>query len=363
MTEYTDYERVQIAKAEYNKYKVGKLVTTGKGRNKTTIGYVAQVNNKLDGGETSYVVTDLNPEDPHFDASKVKRATVLYQGSHDAEDWVVNDLPDGAGIALSGRPTQVDAVAASPQLKTAASTLKGALKSYPHAQFEVYGHSLGSMDGQYALASMDKQDVRRIDGAYLYEGPNMYAFLDDNQREVSAEFSKTHAIHNYVDHRDIVPIGYGKNKPHIGDMFFIDSRKASSIVSQHSWGGYHYDEFGNIVLDSKHCLQAVDDSLAFGVAELAKLRKGFSQSGGGLSSAERIYLDASEAKLMVSGQRELLNSLVRMRVEDAGEERHGLIIRRLAECLRRRDGVPQPHPRVRGARSAVRRRVRQAEHG
>jgi hypothetical protein len=140
------------------------------------------------------------------------------------------------------------------------------------------------------------------------EGPNMYAFLDDNQREVSAEFSKTHVIHNYVDHRDIVPIGYGKNKPHIGDMFFIDSRKASSIVSQHSWGGYHYDEFGNIVLDSKHCLQAVDDSLEFGVAELAKLRQGFSQSGGGLSSAERIYLDASEAKLMVSGQRELLNS-------------------------------------------------------
>ena len=167
MTEYTDKERIQIARREYSIYSVGAPVQIGKGKDRKIIGYVAQVNNKLDGGETSYVVTDLNPKAPHFDASKVKRATVLYQGSHDAEDWVVNDLPDGAGIALSGRPTQVNAVAASPQLKTAASTLKGALKSYPHAQFEVYGHSLGSMDGQYALASMDKQDVRRIDGAYL----------------------------------------------------------------------------------------------------------------------------------------------------------------------------------------------------
>lgn len=62
---------------------------------------------------------------------------------------------------------------ATPQMRASARTLHEVLKHYPNAQVDVYGHSLGSMNGQYALAHATKEEAQRIRAAYLYEGPNV----------------------------------------------------------------------------------------------------------------------------------------------------------------------------------------------
>ena len=53
------------------------------------------------------------------------------------------------------------------------------MEKYPNAKINIYGHSLGSMDAQYALACIT--DYSRINGAYIYNGPNIYSLLLYNQ--------------------------------------------------------------------------------------------------------------------------------------------------------------------------------------
>ena len=75
MSEYTDEERMQIAKKEYKNYQVGDSVQIND--NKTTVGYVAEVNHNDGNGEDSYVITD--PQDP-------AKETFLYQRSQETAD-------------------------------------------------------------------------------------------------------------------------------------------------------------------------------------------------------------------------------------------------------------------------------------
>ncbi len=56
---YTDDERIQIAKQEYKNFGVGEEVSINKG--KTPIGYVAKVIDNQKAGEQTYIVTDGNP--------------------------------------------------------------------------------------------------------------------------------------------------------------------------------------------------------------------------------------------------------------------------------------------------------------
>ncbi|MFX3991674.1 triacylglycerol lipase, partial [Streptococcus suis] len=60
----------------------------------------------------------------------------------------------------------------TPQLQSASIILTQGLKDYPNAKITVYGHSLGSMNDQYAMAAVS--DIDRIAGAYIYNGPNVY---------------------------------------------------------------------------------------------------------------------------------------------------------------------------------------------
>ena len=90
-------------------------------------------------------------------------------------DWTLNNIPIGTQILDGYTATQS---VPTGQLTSSAQTLRDTIDEYPHAQFEVYGHSLGSMDAQYAVAILEAADVGRIDGAYVHEGPNMYAFLN-----------------------------------------------------------------------------------------------------------------------------------------------------------------------------------------
>ena len=181
-----------------------------------------------DSGEDTYVLTDIAlPENPTAkDYAKVKEITILYQGSTlNTDDWVVTDfdiaakLPDkytDISYNTNGRETVMvkskdpNTVEVPPQqLKDAAQTLDEIMEKYPNAKITIYGHSLGSMNAQYAMASTNYPE--RIAAAYLYNGPNIYRFLTPEQKEQVADLYFN--IYNYVDIYDFVSMtGRGYNQ-------------------------------------------------------------------------------------------------------------------------------------------------------
>ena len=106
MQKYTDEQNVLIAQKEYEKYSVNDEVfindkNTGKD---ITVGYVAEVIHHNTGADV-YVVTDVKlPENPtEADRAKVKRVTMLYQGSTQlVEDWLVTNPSLGWHVTTGG---------------------------------------------------------------------------------------------------------------------------------------------------------------------------------------------------------------------------------------------------------------------
>ncbi|HEM3613176.1 TPA: DUF2974 domain-containing protein, partial [Streptococcus suis] len=196
--EFSERDRVAIARLEYKNYKEGSdaQIKDDDG-NYVTIGTVRNVL-KDSTGLDGYVV-----EEPDGNV------TVLFQGSKgpgkegSAVDWLDNDLPMASNIV--SKKSEV-----TPQLQSASRALNQVLKDYPNAQITVYGHSLGSMNAQYALATVS--DIDRIAGAYIYNGPNVYPALTEEEK--SRANALKYRIHNYIDQKDFVPIGYsGKDAP------------------------------------------------------------------------------------------------------------------------------------------------------
>ena len=127
------------------------------------------------------------------------------------------------------------------QQKLAAEGLKEMMDKYPNARVSLYAHSLGSMDGQVALASLEDSYLQRIDGAYLYEGPNTYPVLTDKQREQVDKIK--YKIFNYVDPKDFIAMQYPGTGSEgvVGTLVKINSKGKDNWIQQHMWGGYEYD--------------------------------------------------------------------------------------------------------------------------
>ncbi|MBF0780367.1 MULTISPECIES: SA1320 family protein [unclassified Granulicatella] len=241
--QYTDREREYIAKQQYTNHEPGsQILTLDKERN---IGYVSEIKNKLS-GENTYIVTDIKlPDTPTTDdLAKVGHVTLLYQGSQDVRDWTLNNVPMVVRIHapdfVPTRPTI--------QLRDAAKTLQETLDKYPNANISIYGHSLGSMNAQSAISSIDEKYDHRISGVYLYNGPNIYRTLNSKQK-VNAE-RLYYKIFNYVDIRDFIGLKYDNNR-HVGQLFKVNSEYTGKgllgFIAQHNWGGYQYDNDGNLV--------------------------------------------------------------------------------------------------------------------
>lgn len=239
---YSDKQRVEIAEQEYENYEQGNEVTIGK--NKEKVGIISQINNKSS-GEQSFVVTDIYvPTTASLkQRSSVKEVTVLYRGSSfnattdAAKDWLLNDIPTGVQVINSGGAT------AMPQLKSSAETLKNVLTTYPNAEVFVYGHSLGSMNAQYAVSDLSAKDSERIMGGFFYEGPNVYPILSPKQQATANALSKANKLFNYVDGKDLIAIGYGEGKTAVGNVVRVHSKK-TGMIDQHMWGGYAFDKTG-----------------------------------------------------------------------------------------------------------------------
>ena len=283
---YTDKENVTLAKREYDNNKIGFESDV----NKKYFGTLSDINNnRSNNGEQIFTYTKTENgrgamplEAPLSERAKVKEITLLYRGSTNplesvtgkagevGRDWGLNNTVLGLKIGTGQRGV-------TGQLEASAEYLKEIMEKYPNAKINIYGHSLGSMDAQYALACIT--DYSRINGAYIYNGPNIYSLLSYNQKvNVSALYAK---IYNYIDSEDIVGLGYEKGKGSVGQVFKFDgkNKKTENAVieakkqmdfwhpskvalapfaalygylgamfsDQHMWGGYNFDADGNLI--------------------------------------------------------------------------------------------------------------------
>ena len=302
---YSDYERKLIAEKEYdNTLQVDNDIYIE--TRKSSIGTVRQVIENETGLKV-YVV-----ESP--DQSEV---FVLYEGSKEPGkdgwevDWKVNDIPMAKNIITNKKEV-------TPQLESAAITLNNVLENYPNAKISVYAHSLGSMDAQYALANV--RDISRISGAYIYQGPNIYPVLTEEQRQrVDA---MKYRIHNYIDQRDTVPIGYPKDAPGykaelnsknaVGIVHHVDSNfNWDPVVAQHMWGGYVFNEDGSLRIkkDTSSFEKRYSsglDKVSSGLFNYAKAKEAL--ASGGYTRGEEIFLDSEQALTISSGLHEVANA-------------------------------------------------------
>lgn len=298
---YTDYERFQIAKKEYDKeLAVDKPVEIGDNDNAKPIGTVRQVIEDETGLKALVV------ESP--DKSEI---SVLYEGSKEPGkdgwevDWKVNDIPMAKNIITNKKEV-------TPQLESAATTLNNVLEKYPNAKISVYAHSLGSMDAQYALANV--RDISRISGAYIYQGPNIYPVLTKEQRQRVDAIK--YRIHNYVDDKDLVPIGYPKNRMDsvgvVGMMHHVDSvQQVDFVYSQHLWGGYVFNEDGSLKIKNDRSsfekrYSSGLDKVSSGLYDYAKAKDAL--ASGGYTSGEKLFLDSEQALTISSGLHEVANA-------------------------------------------------------
>ncbi|EAC7897504.1 Mbeg1-like protein [Listeria monocytogenes] len=319
----TDQERVELAKKEYSKLELKQEVNISISNREKKIGIVSQTINNKAAGQQTYIITEkyTPPTASHIERSKVKEITVLYRGStaptlasgltpfHKDSldvwtDWGVNDIPTAIQITNGGGST------VTPQLKTSAETLKQTMKLYPNAQIYVYGHSLGSMNAQYAIADLDKKDIKRISGGFFYQGPNIYSNLTPKQQDTVKAINALDRLFNFVDRKDYVPIGYGIGDPTIGHLIEVESKKAG-MVEQHMWGGYQFDEDGNVLTDKEGSLRLAKYATAQQLAAINIMRTSFSKSGGPLSSSEEIFLDAAEGLAITQGMKQTIQGEIK----------------------------------------------------
>ena len=287
---YSDETNVNLAKEEYENRNIGDSLRTNPGNE--YVGILSDANdNRSNKGEQIYTYTKtsgsnevVSPDAPLSEREKVEEITILYRGSTAPteifsnggdvlRDWGANDIPMAGKIMLGEK-------GATGQLEASSDYLKEMMDKYPNAKINIYAHSLGSMDAQYALANVT--DYSRIKSAHLYNGPNIYSTLTEEQKiNVSALYDK---INNYVDSRDIVGLGYKKGEGTVGKTYkFVGEDKISKEVSgkklkgaligsvfglggavigknigsvfgnvagttdQHMWGGYRFDDNGNLI--------------------------------------------------------------------------------------------------------------------
>ena len=154
------------------------------------------------------------------------------------DDWVLTDAPTALQISMAKRlGIKTGKI---PQLDAASKEVKAAMDRYPNARFKFYAHSLGGLNLQASLGSLEDKYLNRVDGAYIYEAPNLYPLLSDEEKKQVDKIK--YKIYNYIDKRDIVTWEHSKegNEGVVGTLVRIDSKDVGDLGKQHMWGGYDY---------------------------------------------------------------------------------------------------------------------------
>ena len=302
MRNYVDDSNLQIAMTEYNDNSINREV---KDQYDRSVGTVTQVyNNTTGAGEQVYAVVK-NPDEK---AEDVQEVTVLFRGSTGPDhilneapdvwnDWAENDSVIAKRIIMQSDLSDRDQ--STEQLKASARALKDIMEKYPNAKINIYGHSLGSMDAQYAMAALEAAQIERIQQAYIYNGPDVYRILSPEQRKIVEQIKGR--IYNYADPKDkISMVGRDPNKGSIGSVgmvYYVDSEQ-EGFVNQHMTYGYRLDKDGKIKILSNTSTVAYNNFL-IKMESFKRIKKSLASDG--VTSSERIFLDSEQAKLTASG--------------------------------------------------------------
>lgn len=224
----TDREHVELAKLEYHDVRLGQEIKLENGQ---SLGQVWQV---APAGLRAFALADSS--------TLPREVTVLYRGSTMmpldpdvwTNEWLDTNLP--IGRALMEHRHQIPL-----QLKQSSQWLQHLMALAPRAQFYVYGHSLGSINAQYAISMCHHSE--QIGNAWLYEGSNVYRLLNADERAQAIQLKGQ--IHQYIDPLDLLAIGYTDFSHVIGQLHYVDSLLMPRII-QHMWGGYRYDQVGRL---------------------------------------------------------------------------------------------------------------------
>lgn len=294
---YTDQQRASISQLAYNDRPHGQAVHVSD-TDPTVIGYAVGDVHTADGMH-ALIVTDEPAGTP---PDKVTHVTIVYQGT----DW--HDLADDgsdlvAGLQILAGPGAVQQVfggVAPPQFHSAEDVLKDNLGKYKNATVDVYGHSLGSMDGQYAMASLTDEQAKRT-SAYLYEGPNIYNILTPWQKGQAAKCKKSGRVHQYIDVKDVIgDIGIVTSLfgGRVGDLNLLGTKNANGFFNQHMLQGYEYKDGTLVSANGGMQAQTTDRDLRDLDKDAQRLAKA---NGGKLSKDQKIWLDEEDARAIVTG--------------------------------------------------------------
>lgn len=224
----TDEQRVAVAKLEYQLLKPNQIVKIGGQK----FGKVLRHVYTTDGFQMFVIENQFQGE-----------YTLLFKGSSGlikgtpetwTNEWLSTNLPIGWSMIFQRG-------AIPQQLRTATRELNLVLRQHPQAKFYLYGHSLGSINVQYALSRCHHiGQIQRVD---IYEGPNIYWLLNLNERKQIRKYK--HKVYNYIDVYDPVTVGYVDGRQLVGRLKYVDSRLIPPI-SQHMWGGYTFTADGKL---------------------------------------------------------------------------------------------------------------------
>ena len=218
------------------------------------------------------------------------------------DDWVLTDAPTALQISMAkrlgiktGKISQLDA---------ASKEVKAAMDRYPNARFKFYAHSLGGLNLQASLGSLEDKYLNRVDGAYIYEAPNLYPQLSDAEKKQVDKIK--YKIFNFIDKRDLVTWEHSEegNEGVVGTLVRIDSKDAGNLGKQHMWGGYDYKAgYLNVKEES------LDDYRLARIKqtkEQLQLKKQALESWkkSGLSGSDLIFMDTTQAMGIVESLKE-----------------------------------------------------------
>lgn len=224
----TDFERVELTKKAYDQLQLGQSVDVDKHH----IGTVCRSVHAVD-GLRAYVISN-----PH-------EVTLLFKGSYGfkkgtpqtwRDEWLKTNLP--ILRAMLSHERRVPS-----QLKTASKLLDETIHQFYGTEIYIYGHSLGSINAQFALANCHHPDA--IGAAYLYEGTNIWLLFTPKERRCVAKMREK--IFNYVDIYDPVTLGITETHHMVGQLRYVDSEPMKPI-KQHMWGGYSFNPDGSLKL-------------------------------------------------------------------------------------------------------------------
>ncbi|MGO2722906.1 MAG: hypothetical protein ACTIAG_04070 [Lactobacillus sp.] len=224
----TDFERVELTKKAYDQLQLGQSVDVSKHH----IGTVCRSVHAVD-GLRAYVISN-----PH-------EVTLLFKGSYGfkkgtpqtwQDEWLKTNLP--ILRAMLSHERRVPS-----QLKTASKLLDETIHQFYGTQIYIYGHSLGSINAQFALANCHHPEA--IGAAYYMRGTNIWLLFTPKERRCVAKMREK--IFNYVDIYDPVTLGITETHHMVGQLRYVDNEPMKPI-KQHMWGGYSFNPDGSLKL-------------------------------------------------------------------------------------------------------------------